>query len=213
MKTCRRTLLDDLLALHVAEFRGKVLDVGGERRRSRSTPLTKHSAIVSWTYVNNDLATEPDVCCDAVGMPFADESFDAALLTEVLEHVADPLGVLKETARVLRSGGVLLVSMPFLFAVHADPYDFQRWTGCRHETTLIDLGFGAIQLIPMGGVCAVFHDLLHAAARRSKRRRVPTLLRGLARCLRPCVGTLDRLIGVNDFINTGYFVVATKNPG
>ena len=40
-------------------------------------------------------------------LPFDDESFDGAVLGEVLEHVEDDRGALAELARVLRPGGVL----------------------------------------------------------------------------------------------------------
>lgn len=46
------------------------------------------------------------------GLPFADGSFDAALLGEVLEHVVDPAFVLSEIRRVLACGGVFLGSVP-----------------------------------------------------------------------------------------------------
>lgn len=63
---------------------------------------------------------------DVTAMPFADESFDAAVLGEVLEHVPDDARALSEVARVLRPGGVLAVSVP------ANPARFgpsDRWAG------------------------------------------------------------------------------------
>lgn len=50
----------------------------------------------------------------AVGeyLPFADGTFDIIVLHEVLEHVTDDLETLKETRRVLRSGGKAIVFTP-----------------------------------------------------------------------------------------------------
>jgi SAM-dependent methyltransferase len=49
---------------------------------------------------------------DVSSLPFADESFDAAVLGEVLEHVEDDRRALAEVGRVLRPGGVLALSVP-----------------------------------------------------------------------------------------------------
>lgn len=49
---------------------------------------------------------------DALGLPFADDAFDAVICSEVLEHIPDYRGALDEIARVLKPGGVLAVSVP-----------------------------------------------------------------------------------------------------
>jgi SAM-dependent methyltransferase len=59
-------------------------------------------------------------------LPFADATFDGAVLGEVLEHVEDDRGALAELARVLRPGGVLAVSVPANPRLHG-PSD--EWAG------------------------------------------------------------------------------------
>jgi SAM-dependent methyltransferase len=49
---------------------------------------------------------------DVAALPFADSSFDAVVLGEVIEHVEDDVGALSESRRVLRPGGVAALSVP-----------------------------------------------------------------------------------------------------
>lgn len=46
------------------------------------------------------------------GLPFEDETFDAVVAGELLEHVRDPGGLVAEARRVLRPGGTLVGSVP-----------------------------------------------------------------------------------------------------
>ncbi len=53
------------------------------------------------------------VPCDVSGtLPFEEDSFDACTCLDVIEHVPDPLAVLKELRRVLKPGGQLVLSTP-----------------------------------------------------------------------------------------------------
>jgi SAM-dependent methyltransferase len=52
------------------------------------------------------------VRADVTSLPFEDQRFDAVVLGEVLEHIEDDLGALREVARVLRTDGVLALSVP-----------------------------------------------------------------------------------------------------
>lgn len=73
---------------------------------------------------------------DATSLPFADCSFDGVVLGEVLEHVEDDGAALREAFRVLRSSGVLAVSVP------RNPAWFSRsdhWAGHVRRYTRGDL--------------------------------------------------------------------------
>lgn len=48
----------------------------------------------------------------AENLPFVDESHDIVVMSEILEHLDDPLSALTEAYRVLRSGGLLLITVP-----------------------------------------------------------------------------------------------------
>jgi SAM-dependent methyltransferase len=82
------------------------------------------------------LDSEPGEYVDDIGgaesLPYADESFDLVLCTQVLEHVFEPDTVLREIHRVLAPGGLALVSTHGVHVFHPDPpeqgQDFWRWT-------------------------------------------------------------------------------------
>jgi ubiquinone/menaquinone biosynthesis C-methylase UbiE len=52
------------------------------------------------------------ISADATRLPFADDSFDAVIVAEILEHVPNDAAALKEVARVLRPGGAIAVTVP-----------------------------------------------------------------------------------------------------
>lgn len=65
---------------------------------------------------------------DGDNIPGQNAGFDGVICTEVLEHIKDPDKILGEFNRVLKTGGVLLLTTPFLWEEHAHPYDFRRYT-------------------------------------------------------------------------------------
>lgn len=70
---------------------------------------------------------------DAHSIPLRDGSVDAVWIQYVLEHVLDPWRVVAEIHRVLRDGGLVYAETPFLQHVHAEAYDFTRFTHSGHR--------------------------------------------------------------------------------
>jgi SAM-dependent methyltransferase len=70
---------------------------------------------------------------DVVGLgeklPFTDNSFDAVISIAVLEHVRDPFACAAEIIRVLKPGGELWCSVPFLQPLHGFPHHYYNMTG------------------------------------------------------------------------------------
>lgn len=82
-------------------------------------------------------------------IPLKDATVDVLLLSEVLEHIAEPVRLLAECRRVLKPGGVLLGTVPFTLGVHMRPYDYYRFTDIGLTYLLGNAGFADTQVIPV----------------------------------------------------------------
>ena len=190
---------------------GNVLDVGGKKTGQRGEFRPPMGQVTSWKYVNIDASTLPDFCCSAENIPSADGSIDTVLLCEVLEHLEDPEKVLQECQRVLRPGGNLIASMPFLFPVHADPHDFQRWTGVKLAKVMEGIGYGDVEIQTMGGIGSVVHDLLFVASSRAHGRYIRKFAETSLSVAKPLLRHLDaKSETIHASVTTGYFILARK---
>lgn len=87
--------------------------------------------------VSLDIVKQPgvDIVADVHAMKIIkDSEFDNVLCTEALEHFYNPFLAVKEITRVLKKGGLLILSTRFIFPLHEVPHDYFRFTeyGLRH---------------------------------------------------------------------------------
>jgi SAM-dependent methyltransferase len=104
-------------------------------------------------YVTLDRADTPhsggvDLHGDADSIPAEDGSFDVVVCTQVLEHVPEPLAALREFRRVLRAGGLLIATVPFLWEEHEAPFDYYRYTRYAIEHLASRAGFVDVEVAP-----------------------------------------------------------------
>ena len=126
---------------------GRVLDAGcgGKPYRDWFGSATE--------YVGLDVMPGPSV--DVVVQsneqwPLPNEYFDVLLSSQVLEHVEHLEFTLAEMNRVLKRGGVMVLSFPFIYNEHGAPWDFQRFTGYRAQRLFPN--FEILRLERQGGI-------------------------------------------------------------
>lgn len=99
-----------------------------------------------------DEAKNANVLFDGVRIPFDANRFDIAIASEVFEHVQELPELTKDIYRVLKPGGMLFISMPFVWPEHEKPYDFRRFTSFGHIQSLERAGFKVTQIEQTSGV-------------------------------------------------------------
>ena len=204
----------------------KVLDAGAGTCRYRS--LFRHCDYVaqdfcalgeeSGGYENVDLVS--DICA----IPLPDASVDVILCTEVLEHLPDPVGAVAEFSRLLKSEGLLWLTVPLGSGLHQQPYHFYGgFTPHWFRRVLPVNGFDIVSIEPNGGFfkwygqeTARMHTLLFSKDAGPLRRALLWPLKAITfpflRVGAPLLfGALDRLDREKAF-TVGYFVEAVRQP-
>ena len=77
--------------------------------------------------------------------PFEQSIFDSVLCSQVLEHVFTPIDFLNEINRVMKDGGTLLLTVPFVWDEHEQPYDFARYSSFGLKYMLEETGFEILE--------------------------------------------------------------------
>ncbi|MBF0244893.1 MAG: class I SAM-dependent methyltransferase [Planctomycetes bacterium] len=105
------------LSLLLPPGRGLVLGSGAGRRK-----------LLGAINLDYFLFSNVDIVADALSLPFEDDSFDFIVSEFVIEHISKPEKFCGEASRVLKSGGILYISYPFIHPYHAYPNDYFRYT-------------------------------------------------------------------------------------
>lgn len=125
---------------------GNILDIGcGKKPYKHFFVYEKYVGMdieqSGHSHKNEDI----DVYYDGRTFPFPDESFDCALSSQVFEHVFYPDGFIKEINRILKPNGMLLLTVPFVWDEHEQPYDFARYTSFALKHIFENNGFQIVE--------------------------------------------------------------------
>jgi len=94
--------------------------------------------------------------------PFDDDKFDSVLCNQVLEHVFNPDDFLSEIYRVLKPGGKLLLTVPFVWDEHEQPYDYARYSSFGLSYLIEKNGFKIIEQRKIGADASTLFQLTNA---------------------------------------------------
>lgn len=211
-----KKLVNDKVRANLPELAGTVVDLGCGTRPYEADILA-HAARylgVDWSKTLHGLRA--DIAADVSRpLPLRDGAADAVTAFEVLEHLAEPGVMLGEAHRILRPGGVLMLSVPFQWWVHEEPWDFYRFTRFGLAHLLKKAGFAEVRIEATSGFWAMW--VLKLNYQTARLIRGPRPLRALVRLLlipfwwlgQVLAPLLDK-VWPEERETAGYFVVARK---
>ena len=203
------------------KIEGRVLDIGCYDKSSRQY-LDRNVEYIGLDYLTADTLydSRPDIYGNAENLPFLDGSINTVLLLDVLEHVQHPVLCIEEIHRIMRTGGLLVINIPFIYPLHDVPHDYHRWTLYGIRSLLTEKGFH-IQTEKSYGkaivtACLMANLALSKSVLNSIERRHPgILLILLLPVLIPVInltGYLSRLLfPADDFMPYRYHLIAVKS--
>lgn len=131
----------------------RLLDLGCGARPYAPLYREKFEECVAGDYVGR--TADLDLRLDAQALPFGNNLFDCVLFSEVVEHVPEASKAIAEISRVLRPGGALLITWPFMYMMHEMPNDYVRFTEFGMARLLASNGLKVVVLARRGGALAL----------------------------------------------------------
>jgi SAM-dependent methyltransferase len=136
-----------------------VADIGcGEQ------PFCKLVENMKATYVGVDITQNSqnsvDIIAPITKIPLTNDSLDVIICTEVLEHVSDTYKAFKELSRLIKPGGVIIITVPFAYPLHEEPFDFVRLTSYQLRQCAKDNNLDVVELITSGNELEVLATIL-----------------------------------------------------
>jgi SAM-dependent methyltransferase len=130
------------------DYKGVVIDLGCGMCPYKKDILkvADHYIGVDWENSIHD-QSNVDVFADlAKPLPFPDEYADTVVSFQVMEHLPEPGLFLKESRRILKRGGEIFLTAPFMWHVHEAPHDYFRFTRYGLKYLLEKTGFMDIKI-------------------------------------------------------------------
>jgi 2-polyprenyl-3-methyl-5-hydroxy-6-metoxy-1,4-benzoquinol methylase len=142
-------------------FQSPVLDVGGgttQYQKNQSYDMRDIMSRWNLEYFCLDIEAGDGVdivddACEMIKIP--SNNFGTIICTEMLEHVANPFKVIDQCYRVLKPGGVIFMSAPFVYPVHS-PQDYWRFT--EQGVRLLMKDFEKLELRELGNASTNNHE-------------------------------------------------------
>lgn len=132
---------------------------------SKVAELVAGDGLSEFLRLDFDRAYRPDLVADVTQLPLREGSVDRVASNSLFEHVAHPHRIIRESFRVLRPGGLMVVVMPFVIKRHGYPHDYVRLTPQFFERACREAGFA--EVIVDEDASSGLYNVLHHASKMS----------------------------------------------
>lgn len=150
-RTIHRNILESLLKENLPSLQGEILDIGSKNRRYDSLLSEKPIAIDIVPNKDNDI-----IFGDMHSLPFENRRFRSVLAIETMEYATRPEQAITEILRVLKQGGTLTMSTPFLVPSHGDYIRFTE----KYLREILLYDFSKVTIIPIGNSFTILLDII-----------------------------------------------------
>lgn len=204
-QTAKNDLLHKIYLMQIEKLShrvcGKVLDVG-----CGQMPYADLFANVK--IIGVDIGSHKgQITASGEALPFQNNIFDSAICFQTLEHVKEPKLLFREVFRVLKPKGILLLTVPFMWGVHSEPYDYYRYTPYGLRYLAEDAGFAIESVNAVSGFWLLTALRLNYYLSRIKTSLLNPLF-WLTQRIGACLDSLDIQYKRRDTV--GYIAVLIK---
>jgi SAM-dependent methyltransferase len=195
-------------------FKGKLIDIGcgGKWKEDLIGRYVDEYTGLDHEHTPHD-KSKIDLLGTVYHIPTADESYDSAVCTAVLEHVEEPSQAIAECRRVLKKGGYAIYTAPLFWHLHEEPRDFYRYTRYGLTHLFEKNRFKIVEIKPLAGFWVTASANWAYYLQRFRKRRWFHPLRWLVTPLTVCshcvAGLMNKFDRSRQF-TWMYLVVAQK---
>lgn len=138
--------------------KGKLLDLGCGNKPYKEWYGHKTTSSIGCDAIQSTENVVDNICL-ASELPYENNTFDSILSTQVLEHVFEQQQMINESFRVLKPGGHIILTVPFVWELHEEPYDFFRITKHGLKQMFENSGYEITYIKANGGKWAAMFQM------------------------------------------------------